>query len=80
MGKTITNLTTKTTRQQATKWRQNDKSATMIQVDNRLLSPEQELSSSSQIWQLLVLTLFKKSCSFLKDAYNRFWGFFQCWS
>lgn len=57
MGKTITNLTTKTTRQQATKWRQNDKSATMIQVDNRLLSPEQELSSSSQIWQLLVLKL-----------------------
>lgn len=55
MGKTITNLTTKTTRQQATKWRQNDKSATMIQVDNRLLSPEQELSSSSQIWHLLKL-------------------------
>lgn len=55
MGKTITKSTTKTTRQQATKWRQNDKSATMIQVDNRLLSPEQELSSSSQIWHLLKL-------------------------
>lgn len=55
MGKTITKSTTKTTRQQATKWRQNDKSATMIQVDNRLLSPEQQLSSSSQIWHLLKL-------------------------
>lgn len=55
MRKTITKSTTKTTRQQATKWRQNDKSATMIQVDNRLLSPEQELSSSSQIWHLLKL-------------------------
>lgn len=29
----------------------------MIQVDNRLLSPEQELSSSSQIWHLLKLFL-----------------------